>query len=176
MFKDSKANIPVTQQSYRNMTSMGEGTLGSNYRMTVNHGDVGLEFLVQASQIPELKREPVEGKGPRGVGFNQQGNIKNSGDITISFREVISGAAYKFIKSCIRQKRYLTWTLSLVSESNPEGNANTTFRIDDAWLEIDATDVANDDGTQFVKPGGTIHYNWHSGLDETDEEIQGMEG
>ena len=172
MFSDAKANIPVIQQSYKKMIASGEGALGSNYRMTAAGHDI--EFLVQSTQIPEHKREIVEGKGPRGVGFNQQGNLKNAGDITISFKEVISGKSYTFIKKCIREKLYLTWTLSLVCESNPEGNAATTFRVDDAWLDIDATDLSNDDGTQFVKPTGTLHYQWHSGLDEADKEVQGM--
>jgi hypothetical protein len=156
------------------MTAMGEGALGSNYRMVADGHDI--EFLVQSTQIPGFKREAVDGKGPRGVSFKQQGNLLNADDITISFKEVIAGTAYAFIKRCIREKLYLTWTLSLVSESNPEGNAATTFSLYDAWLELDATDLSNDDGTQFVKPSGTIHYQWHSGLDESDEEVQGMEG
>ena len=174
MFDDAKANIPVIQNSYKGMTAQGEGALGSNYRMVADGHDV--EFLVQSSQIPEHKREVVEYKGPRGVGVKQQGNIINAGDTTITFKEVISGKAYAFIKKCIREKLYLSWTLSLVSESTPDGNAATTFTLYDAWLEIDATDLSNDDGTQLVKPTGTIHYQWHSGYDETDEEAQGMEG
>ena len=170
MFGDSKANIPVTKQTFKDMAAMGEGALGSNYRMVADGYDI--EFLVMSTQIPEFKREIVEYKGPRGVSVKQQGNILNAGDTTIAFKEVISGKAYAFIKECIRKKLYINWTLSLVTESTPEGNPETTFTLEDAWLEVDATDLSNDDGTQLVKPSGTLHYHWHSGYDESDGDVQ----
>lgn len=163
-------NIPLVKNSYKNLVSMGEGVKGDDFRMTVE-GYADLEYLVQATQLPALKREVVESKGPHGVMFNQQGNFMNAQDITITFKEVISGKALEALRDWVKEKKYLQVTLALISESQPESNAANSVVLEDAWIEIDAVDLSVDDTTTLIKPSGTIHGNWVTWADEDQETL-----
>lgn len=164
------ANIPLVKNSYKKLVSLGEGVKGDDFRMTFD-GYADLEFLVQSTQLPELKREMIESRGPHGVMFNQQGNFKNAGDLTITFKEVVTGKAYEALVEIARNKTYLKITLALISESQPESSQYTTAVLEDAWIELDAVDLSVDDTTTLVKPSGTIHYNWVDWLDEEGETL-----
>jgi ferredoxin-fold anticodon binding domain-containing protein len=126
---------------------------------------------VQSTQLPALKREMIESKGPHGVMFNQQGNFMNAQDITIAFKEVISGKALEALRSWVTNKEYLQITLALVSESQPESVYANSVVLEDAWIEIDAVDLSVDDTTVLVKPSGTIHGNWVTWPDEEQETL-----
>lgn len=163
-------NVPLVKNSYKNLVSMGEGAKGDDFRMTIeNYPD--LEYLVQATQLPALKREMVESKGPHGVMFQQQGNFINAQDITITFKEVVSGAALEALREWVTEKSYLTVTLALISESQPESSYANSVVLEDAWIEIDAVDLSVDDTTTLVKPSGTIHGNWVTWADEEQETL-----
>ncbi len=163
----AKANIPLVKNSYKNLLAMGEGRNSTDFRMIVDEY-ANLEYLIQSTQIPELKREVIDSKGPHGVMFKQMGNFLNAGDLTITFKEVISGEAYACLREWVRNKTYLDITLSLISETEDSGNPNNTWLLEDCWIELDASDLGVEDGTTLIKPSGTIHYNWVSQL--TDEE------
>jgi hypothetical protein len=113
----------------------------------------------------------IESKGPHGVMFNQQGNFMNAQDITITFKEVISGKALEAIRDWVKNKLYLQVNLAIVSESQPESNTANSVVLEDAWIEIDAVDLSVDDTTTLVKPSGTIHGNWVSWADEEQETL-----
>jgi len=157
-------NIPNINKTYKKLLSLGEGAKADDFRMTFEGYD-DLEFLVQATQLPELKREMVETYGPHGVKFNQQGKFLNAGDMTITFKEVIEGKIYKALREIVKEKKYLKITLGCLGESKPGSPADLTVVLEDAWLEIDALDLSVEDGTTLVKPAGTIHYNWVGWLD-----------
>lgn len=163
-------NIPMVKNSYKNLVSMGEGAKADDFRMTIEGYD-DLEYLVQATQLPAIKREMIESKGPHGVMFNQQGNFMNAQDITITFKEVISGRALEAIRDWVREKKYLQVTLALISESLPESEGSNSVVLEDAWIEIDAVDLSVDDTTVIVKPTGTIHGNWVTWADEEQETL-----
>jgi hypothetical protein len=163
-------NVPLVKNSYKNLVSMGEGIKGDDFRMTIE-GYPDLEYLVQSTQLPSLKREMIESKGPHGVMFNQQGNFMNAQDITITFKEVISGKALEAIRDWVKNKSYLQVNLAIVSESQPESNTANSVVLEDAWIEIDAVDLSVDDTTTLVKPSGTIHGNWVSWADEEQETL-----
>lgn len=165
-------NIPNVNKSYKKLLSLGEGAKADDFRMTIE-GYSDLEFLVQATQLPELKREMIESYGPHGVKFNQQGKFLNAGDMTITFKEVIDGTAYEALREIVKEKKYVEVRLGLLGESQPESVYGTTCVMSDCWFEIDALDLSVEDGTTLVKPAGTIHYNWVSWLDE--EETEAME-
>jgi len=158
-------NVPLVKNSYKKLLSMGEGAKGDDFRMTVE-GYSDLEFLVQTTQMPAVKRELIESKGPHGVMFNQAGNFMNAQDITITFKEVITGKALECIRDWVKEKKYLLVTLALISESLPESVYANSVVLEDAWLEIDAIDLSVDDTTTLVKPSGTIHGNWVTWSDE----------
>ena len=163
-------NVPLVKNSYKNLVSMGEGAKGDDFRMTIeDYSD--LEYLVQSTQLPALKREMIESKGPHGVMFNQQGNFMNAQDITITFKEVITGAALEALRDWVKEKKYLQVTLALISESLPESNIANSVVLEDAWIEIDAVDLSVDDTTTLVKPSGTIHGNWVTWADEEQETL-----
>ena len=165
-------NIANVNGSYKKLLALGEGTKGDDFRMTIE-GYSDLEFLIQATQLPELKREMIETYGPHGVKFNQIGKFINAGDMTITFKEVIDGVAYQFLREMIKEKKYLEINLALISESMPDSVQGTTCKMSDAWIEIDALDLSVEDGTTLVKPSGTIHYNWVSWLDDEGEDSMG---
>lgn len=156
-----RADVPLVKKSYKKLLSLGEGAKADDFRMKFEQYP-DLEFLVQATQIPELKREMLETYGPHGVKFNQQGKFQNAGDTTITFKEVITGKAYEALRKIVTGKEYLNITLALIGESQPSSVEATTITLEDAWLELDASDLSVEDGTTLVKPSGTIHYNWVS--------------
>jgi hypothetical protein len=163
-------SIPLVKQSYKNLVSLGEGAKGDDFRMVIDEYP-DLEFLVQATQLPALKRELIESKGPHGVMFNQQGNFMNAQDITVTYKEVISGKTLEALRDWVKNKKYLQVNLSLVSESQPEATAANSVVLEDAWIEIDAVDLSVDDTTVLVKPTGTIHGNWVTWADEEQETL-----
>lgn len=95
----------------------------------------------------------------------------NAQDITIAFKEVISGKALEALRSWVTNKEYLQITLALVSESQPESVYANSVVLEDAWIEIDAVDLSVDDTTVLVKPSGTIHGNWVTWPDEEQETL-----
>lgn len=165
-----KMNIPSVNGSYKKLLALGEGTKGDDFRMTIE-GYPDLEFLVQTTQLPELKRENLETYGPHGVKFNQTGKFLNAGDMTISFKEVINGTSYKALREMVKEKKYVEIKLALVSESMSSSVIPTSVKLEDCWFEIDALDLSVEDGTTLVKPSGTIHYNWASWLDGGSESM-----
>ena len=167
---DVQQNVPLVKQSYKNLLSLGEGAKGDDFRMVIDEYP-DLEFLVQATQLPAIKREMIESKGPHGVMFNQQGNFMNAQDVTITFKEVISGKALEALRDWVREKKYLQVTLSLISESRPEADFVNSVVMEDAWIEIDAVDLSVDDTTTLIKPTGTIHGNWVSWADEENDTL-----
>lgn len=158
-------NIAGINKSYKKLLSLGEGAKGDDFRMTIEGYD-DLEFLVQATQLPEIKREMIESYGPHGVKFNQAGKFNNAGDMTITIKEVIDGRVYEALREIVKEKKYVEIRLGLLGESQSESVYGTTVVLSDCWIEIDALDLSVEDGTTLVKPSGTIHYNWVSWLDE----------
>ncbi|HEN20862.1 MAG TPA: hypothetical protein ENN86_02510 [Desulfobacteraceae bacterium] len=162
-------NIGLVRKSYRKFVSLGEGATSDDFRMTVE-GYPDLEFLIQASQLPPLAREPIEGFGPHGVQFTQQGRYKNIAEVPITFKEVLSGEVYKTVREWVLKKMYLKITLALLGESDPQSNPNTTVVFEDTWIELEGVDVSVEDAT-LIKPTGTLHVNWLSYLDPESETL-----
>ena len=165
-----QANIPLVKSSYRRFVSMGEGAKGDDFRMTIA-GYSDLEFLVQITQMPEMKREMVEGFGPHGVQFKQQGKFLNAVDVPITFKEVVSGKALEALRDWVKNKYYLEVMLGLISESQEQSPVSATVRMEDCWIEIDGIDLSVEDGTTLVKPAGTLHTNWVSWLDDDQDDL-----
>ena len=163
-------NVPLLKSSYQNLLAQGEGAKADDFRM-VFEGSSGIEFLVQASQLPAMKREVIESRGPHGVQFVQQGVFLNAVEVPITFKEVIEGVALNFLIDWVKNKRYLTVTLALISESLPESNVDNTVVLEDCWIEMDGVDLSVDDGTSLVKPAGTLHANWVNYLDDEKETL-----
>lgn len=157
-------SIPLVKRSYQRLLSYGEGATAEDFRMTIE-GYLDLEFLVQTTQLPPMAREPVEGFGPHGVQFTQQGRYKNIAEVPVSFKEVLSGVVYAALRDWVLNKRYLTVTLALIAESEPISNPYNTVLMYDAWIEMEGVDLSVEDNT-LVRPNGTIHANWLDYLDQ----------
>lgn len=155
----AKGNIPLIRQSYKDSMALGERTRGDEFRF-IFADNTNMEFLVIATQMPPLKRELVEIPGPQGIKIMQQGKYLHSGDINITFVEVLTGKTLEYLRKKVIDKEYFDAYMTLCGESNPGGSKPTSLPIYDCWLEIDAIDLSNEDSTMAVKPTGTIHCNW----------------
>lgn len=164
-----KQNVGLVRNSYRKFLSMGEGAKADDFRMLIE-GYPDIEFLIQATQIPPVQREPVESYGPHGVQFTQQGRFKNYQEVAITYKEVITGKVYKCLRECVREKKYLRITLALISESEPIAKQHTSWVFEDAWLTLEGADLDVENNT-LIKPSGTIHANWVTPVDPENHAI-----
>jgi len=166
-----QANIPIIKRSYKKLVALGEKATGSEYVMEVE-GYPDLTFLVSSVSLPGMQREVVETFGPHGVKVQQQGKYMNSQDVPITFDEVITGRSLAALRDWMTNKRYLRVTLGLVSESLTESDPNTTVVMEDCWIEIDATELGNENSTTVVKPTGTLHANWVDWFNENQATVR----
>lgn len=162
-----QANIPVVKQSYKRLIALGEKASGADFKMEIaEYPD--LTFLVSSVSLPAIQRENMETYGPHGIKVNQQGKFINAQDIPITFDEVITGKAYEALRDWVKNKRYLTVTIGMVSESLTESDPNTTVVLEDCWIEMEATELGNENSATVVKPNGTLHANWVTWLDDDE--------
>ncbi|MET4696640.1 hypothetical protein [Endozoicomonas lisbonensis] len=156
---NAKGDIKLLKRAYDQHLAMGEGAVSSNFELIIK-GKEKFSTLVQATQIPAFSREEIETFAPLGVQFTQQGSYNNSGEMSITFKEVISGAVLEMIRDSVAKKEYLTLELKLICESLPNGVEPLRFRLSHCFIKLDATDLSVEDRTAIVKPSGTIRYNW----------------
>ncbi len=165
-----KGDIPLVKKSYFKLLALGEGVAGDEFTLAIE-GYPDLTYLCQTTQLPALARENIETFGPHGIQFNQQGKYKNAQEIPISFKEVITGVAYKVLREWVREKKYLKVVLGLTGESMPTSSASNTVVLEDCWIEIDGVDLSVEDGGTLIKPSGTLHANWVGWLDDETETV-----
>lgn len=168
-------NISKIRHGYRKLLALGEGVVSDEFIMTIE-GNTDIRYLVQSTQLPALVRETVESYGPFGVQFNQTGRYKNAQDVPISFKEVITGKAYEFLRELVREKKYVEIRLALSGESFPTSVPSNSIVMEDCWIELEGVDLSVEDGTALVRPAGTIHANWVSWCDTDRNESLSMEG
>jgi hypothetical protein len=161
------ANVPLVKKSFNKFLAMGEKATADDFRMTID-GYPDIEFLIQTTQLPPIKREMVEIVGPHGVQVQQQGKIINAHEVSISFIETVSGSVLAMLRECVKGKKYLDIKLALVSEAETTSSAPTTVLFESTWIESDAIEFSVDDNTP-LKPAGTLHVNWVSYFDEKGE-------
>ncbi len=165
-----EGNPSVIKKSYKKFLALGERLTGSEYKMTIE-GYSDLTYLVASTQLPAMQREVVELRGPQGIDFSQQGRFINKQDVSITFMEVLTGRMFEQLREWVKKKSYLKVTIGLVSESQTESSKHATVVLEDCWIEIDATDLSDEDSTTAVKPSGTLHANWVSWLDDAGQTI-----
>lgn len=158
------ANVPLRKRSLNKFVALGEKATADDFVMKI-YEFPDLEFLIQAAQMPPIKREMVEIVGPHGIQVQQQGKIINAGELPITFIETIYGHALAVVKEWVRDKLYLTITLGLVSEGEPISGPNTSVTLEGCWLESEAIELSVDDNAP-LKPTGTLHYNWAGWYDD----------
>jgi hypothetical protein len=128
-----KANLNLIRKSYKSSVAMGPAVNGAAFRMVI-HEFKKLEFLIQATQLPEMKREMIEATGPMHVKFRQYGEIQNAGQITIQFKEVISGKCYEALNQIILAGDPISITLALLPEENTKSVPSTCLSMmEQAW-------------------------------------------
>lgn len=152
------ANVSLLRDTYKKMAALGEAVKGQDFRLSVE-GYPDLEVLVQSAQTPPTKRELVETTGPFGVKCNQQGRFMNEVEMQITFKEVLSAAAYKALTNWVKNKQYLEVNLQLVSESSSVPADDHNWTLEDCWIELDGGDLSVEDAVP-LKPSGTLHGNY----------------
>lgn len=153
----ANASLSTQKSTLASFIALGAAAKADDFSVVISGvNDIGL--LVQSFQIPEMKREVVETFGPHGVKVQQQGKFLNSGDIQLAFREVVSGTVLAALKAWCVGRLYHDVTLTVT----PEDGITPTLTIimENCWYEMDAVDMSVEDGTQQLKPMGTLHYNW----------------
>lgn len=171
---DTIGNVRKTRHAYRKLLGLGEGAVADEFIMTFE-GNQDLRYLVQVTQLPAMGREPIESYGPFGVQFVQAGRYKNAVEVPITFKEVISGKAYEFLREKLKEKKYFEVNLALAGESYPSSVPANSLKLEDCWVELEGVDLSVEDNT-LIRPAGTIHANWVSWLDDDANVSLSMEG
>lgn len=152
------ADLSKQKTTFASFANLGAAAKADDFRVKIDDitDDIGL--LIQGFQIPEMKRELVETYGPHGVKIQQQGKFLNSGDIQLTFREVVTGKVLAALKAWCTGRLYKKVILTVT----PEDEVDNTLTVDmeHCWFEMDPSDMSVEDGTQQLKPTGTLHYNW----------------
>ncbi|MFH1984778.1 MAG: hypothetical protein ABIL58_23300 [Pseudomonadota bacterium] len=153
------ANMALRKSSLNKFVAIGEKATADDFVLRVD-AYPEMEYLVQAAQMPAIKRELVEIVGPHGVQVRQQGKIVNAGELPITFIETINGAALGVLRKWVQNKEYHTVVMALVSEGQIASNPNSTCVLEGCWLQSEPIELSVEDGTAPLKPTGTLHYNW----------------
>ncbi|WP_070965009.1 hypothetical protein [Vibrio sonorensis] len=154
----AKGDMAATRAIVLEQLSKGDKALTSNFRLKFrNHPD--MTFRVSATQIPEMMRHEIESFGHMGTGQNQQGNVKNAGNITVTIEEYLDGKAAKFIGDAIKNKTYYDLDLEITPEDTGYKSI-ASWEMLKCYLSSEAVDVATEDLTGTIKFPLTIGYNW----------------
>jgi hypothetical protein len=155
LIKEVLGDVSGMKTLYSKFTALGEGAVASDFYLIIN-GNVDLKFLCQSAGIPELGREVIEFRGPRGILIKQPGHFINATEIPISFKEVVSGKAYAAIKKLVINKTLFDASITLLSENEKE---EFTVSLYGCWLALEGAALSVDD-TDLVQPSGTLYVNW----------------
>lgn len=145
-------SMNLLRTSYSNMGVLGEAARAQDFTLTFE-SNASITFLVQAATVPSIKREVVETVGPFGVRSIQQGRFMNEIEMAITFKENVTGYAFKFLMDWTTNKKYLLVTVKMVSESKEDG---LSWDITDCWIELDGVDLSVEDAVP-MKLSGTLH-------------------
>ena len=157
---NTKGQMSYVKQRFRNNLNAGEKMSGAEFEMVFGNNS-NMTVLVRTSQLPQQGRGDVEDFGPMGMKFTQHGALENSGEITASCVETITGVVVPFITDLVRNKKYIDVTIRPTPESlNGKSPTNTTCRLEHCKIRCDAIDLATEDVQALVKPNMTIIYNW----------------
>lgn len=157
---NTKGNMSYVKQRFRNNLNAGEKLSGSEFEMVFN-GNSNMTVLIRTTQLPPQGRADMEDFGPMGMKFTQHGALENSGEITVTAVETITGVVVPFITDLVRNKKYVDITIRPTPESlNGKSPSKTTCILEHCKLRCDAIDFSTEDVSVLVKPSMTIVYNW----------------
>lgn len=157
---NSKGNLTYLKKRYDANKAAGEKLVGSDYWVVIN-GHTNMSILIRTAQLPEIAREDVEDFGPSGMKFSQYGAYRNSGEITLTAQETLSGLVLKMVKNAVINKEMVDIDFYISPESlGGEGN-EPIARLEDCKLNTDAVDLSAEDVTALVRPNIRVVYNWH---------------
>ena len=154
----AKGNFNAVKNKVMEQLSLGDKVLASHFMLSVRERP-DITLRVAATQIPEMMRHEIESYGHLGSGSNQQGNLKNTGQITVTVNEYMDGKASEFIYDTIKNKKYLDLDLSITPEdTNLEPIAS--WEMLKCSINSEVVDVANEDISGTINFPLTITYNW----------------
>ncbi|HAV1601603.1 TPA: baseplate protein [Enterobacter hormaechei subsp. xiangfangensis] len=160
LLPNSKGNLTFLKKRYDANKAAGEKLVGSDFWVVIN-GHTDMSILIRTTQLPEIAREDVEDFAPSGMKFSQYGAYRNSGEISMTAQETLSGAVVKMIKNAVINKELVDIEFYLAPESlGGEGN-QPIARMEDCKLNMDAVDLSAEDVTALVRPNIRVVYNWH---------------
>ncbi len=154
----AKGNLSAIKTTVMQQLALGDKALASHFKLTFrNKPDMTLR--IAATQIPEMMRHEIESFGHMGSGSNQQGNIKNTGQITATVNEYLDGKTAQFIADSIANKTYHDIDLALTPEDTNLAPI-AEWEMLKCYFSSEATDVANEDISGTINFPLTITYNW----------------
>ena len=154
----AKGNMDFLKKKFLKGLSVGEKILAAHYEMEfVGYPDV--TYIVEATQLPAMKREPVETRTGMGMAITQQGNPVMNGEITTTLVETLSGKALKFVRELVTEKKYVDIIIRITPESLG-GDHAIECELSACFVGSDVVDLANESVTEYVKLPLTITHNW----------------
>ncbi len=159
-FVDAAGSVNYLKLRHMQNIAAGEKLTGAEFKVTCPEYPE-LSILVRTAQIPAMGRADVEDFGGMGMKFTQHGAFENSGEMTISAVETISGAIVRILRNVIKNKEYLTLSFEATPESTIGiGSPFHKFKLEHCKIRSDVIEFSTEDTSALVKPSMTVVYNW----------------
>ena len=157
---NTHGNTGFLKQKFNLNMAAGEKLMGHEFEMRIDqYPDVNV--LIRGTQFAAMGRSDVEDFGMMGLKFTQHGALENSGEITVTCTETLTGRALKMVRDIIKNKKYIDITIAATPESTSGATAAPLKqRLEYCKLRCDAVDLSSEDQASLVKPSLTIVYNW----------------
>lgn len=155
---NAKGNNNFMRAKFMRHRAVGERAIAAHFDMSVS-GHPNLNVKIAATQLPGMERELIESFGSMGVGSNFQGNLKNTGEITVAIEETIYGDTLKELQGIVFGKEYVDVKISMTPEEFL-GVPSFSVKLLECSIACEAVDLASESVTELVKPSVTFRYNW----------------
>lgn len=155
---NAKGNKNLIKDKVLKTRALGERAKTSHFELRFRgHDDMTLR--IAATQLPEMMRHDVEGFGAMGTMINEQGNLKNAGQLTVTVDEYLDGKTAAFIKKSVEEKIYHDIDIAITPEDTGL-KPIIERKLEDVYISSEAVDLANEDITGTIKFPLTLNYNW----------------
>lgn len=157
---NSRGDKSFLKQKFNMNMAAGEKLAGHEFEMTIDQYPQ-VNVLIRSTQFAAMGRSDIEDFGSMGLKFVQHGALENSGEITVTCAETLTGRALAMVRDIIKNKKYIDITIKATPESLSGATpAALKQRLEYCKLRCDVVDLSTEDQAALVKPSMTIVYNW----------------
>lgn len=157
---NTKGNVGFLKNQYMKNKAAGEKAAAFEFEVQIK-GYPLWTVLVRTAQYPAMGRSDIEDYGAGAMLFVQHGSLENSGEISLTTVEPITGVVLQDIRDIIKEKKYVDITL----RATPESMAGVAGRgqeitMLDCKIRSDVIEYSSEDSAALVKVPMTIRYNF----------------